>query len=119
MRSDHGAKFARLGAGVGENVLRSIFSVNPSSAGRGVHRHWQEGDGAALLNADRRTLETTLESDPRRRFTDGCVFTLNAAPDSVYGAGCHYNFDAYAIVTTAEKFSDWTFEVHNIEAPKW
>ena len=86
---------------------------------KGVHRHWQEGDGAALLNADRRTLETTLESGQHRQFADGCVFTLNAAPDSVYGAGCRYNFDTYAIVTTAEKFSDWTFEVHNIEAPKW
>lgn len=88
-------------------------------AGKGVHRHWQEGDGTTLLNADRRTLETTLESDQQRQFTDGCVFTLNAAPDSVYGAGCRYNFDTYAIVTTAEKFSEWTFEVHNIEAPKW
>lgn len=88
-------------------------------AGKGVHRHWQKGDGTTLLNADRRTLETTLESEQRRRFTDGCVFTLNAAPDSVYGAGCYYNFDTYAIVTTADKFSEWTFEVHNIEAPKW
>lgn len=88
-------------------------------AGKGAHRHWQEGDSAALLNADQRTLETTLESGQRRQFADGCVFTLNAAPDSVYGAGCHYNFDAYAIITTAERFSDWRFEVHNIEAPKW
>ncbi len=83
-------------------------------AGKGLHRHWQENDNTALLNATRPTLERFLESGQRRQFAEGSVFTLNAAPDSIYGVGCNYNFDTYAILTTAETFPNWTIEVRNI-----
>ncbi len=86
---------------------------------RGVHRHWQANDSAALLNRDPRQLETILESTPKRAFHDGAVFTLNVAPDSVYGTGCNYEFDTYAIITTGEAFTDWSLEVKNITKPKW
>ncbi|MCS1411293.1 MAG: hypothetical protein M2R45_04491 [Verrucomicrobia subdivision 3 bacterium] len=94
-------------------MMRRLVACN------GVHRHWQEGDNPALLNADPEILRASLETDPIRPLVDGSVFTLNVAPDSAYGIGCNYSFDTYAIVTTAEEFSDWTLEVHNVNAPKW
>ena len=86
---------------------------------RGTHRHWQERDNAALLNADPRQLETILESQPSRKLPDGSVFTLNVAPDSTYGIGCNFDFDTYVELDTAAEFTDWSLTVHNLGSDKW
>ena len=86
---------------------------------RGIHRHWQANDTQALLQADPRQLETILESQAKRSFRDGSVFTINVAPDSAYGIGCKFDFDTYGELDTAKEFTDWTLTVHNIESERW
>jgi Calcineurin-like phosphoesterase len=81
---------------------------------RGVFRHWQEQDSSALLNADSRTLEKVLESGDQRPIPPGSVWTFNVSPDSVYGEGCGYTFDAFGILKTARDFADWRFRVVNL-----
>ncbi len=86
-------------------------------AARGVHRHWQLADGPALLYVNSQVLAQNLETGPRRKMVPGAVYTFNVAPDSVYGMGCGYDFDAWARLTTAESFENWTLEVFSQTLP--
>ena len=54
-----------------------------------------------------------IETGQQRTLKDGIVWTFNVAPDSVYGKGCHYGFDAYAIISIADKYEDWKMQVFN------
>ena len=45
------------------------------------------------------------------------VWTFNVSPDSVYGEGNHYTFDAFGILSTARKFADWRLRVVNVQIP--
>jgi hypothetical protein len=59
------------------------------------------------------TLWRPIEVGQQRTLIDGIVWTFNVGPDSVYGKGCHYGFDAYAIISIAAKYEDWKMQVCN------
>ncbi|WP_162801711.1 metallophosphoesterase family protein [Candidatus Chromulinivorax destructor] len=54
-----------------------------------------------------------IEINQKRSLHDGIVWTFNVAPDSLYGKFCHYGFDAYAIISIADRYEDWSMEVFN------
>lgn len=85
-------------------------------AGDGLFEHWQDADVAELTQAKIPLLRERLESRRvDRPLTKGAVYTLNVSPDSVYGLGCGYDFDAFAILRTAESFEDWRLEVMRVD----
>lgn len=53
------------------------------------------------------------EKIPLRTLNDGLVWTFNVGADTKYGEGCGFDFDTYAKITTAQKYSQWTMEVFN------
>ena len=81
----------------------------------GVFRHWQAADSIAMLNHSPQQLKTVLESDASRRIPSGSVWTFNVSPDSVYGEGCGFSFDAFGILTTAASFENWRIRVINTQ----
>ncbi len=83
-------------------------------ASRGVFRHWQTGDSPGLLKAGVSELSKFLEQNTERAIPVGSVWTFNVAPDSVYGEGCGYSFDSFAILKLARNFADWRLQVVNI-----
>ncbi len=84
-------------------------------AGRGIHRHWQKADGFDLIGLGSEELALRLESGDKRPLIRGSVHTFNVSPDSVYGIGCGYGFDAWGLLTVRERFEDWTLEVRSQE----
>jgi hypothetical protein len=83
-------------------------------ASRGVFRHWQSGDSAALLTGPIPDVAKHLETADERSIPSGSVWTFNVSPDSVYGEGCNYTFDAFGILKVAVNFADWKLQVVNI-----
>ena len=91
--------------------------MNRLIAARGVHRHWQQADDSSLMQADPQVLSQKLETRQHRELIPGAVYTLNVAPDSIYGLGCGYDFDAWAKLTTSEQFEDWTLDIYHQTIP--
>ena len=85
-------------------------------ASRGVFQHWQTNDSLTRLQAPVPVLAGLLETQPVRRIPAGSVWTFNVSPNSAYGLGCDFDFDAFGIVTVAEDFSDWRLRVINSTA---
>ncbi len=56
-------------------------------ASQGLFRHWQETDASADRPTAGVPLARGLETTPLRALPEHSVWTLNVAPDSVYGAG--------------------------------
>ena len=54
--------------------------------------------------------ETTLEPESRI-IPRGSVWTLNVAPDSIYGMECKFDFSALAIITVAAEVDSWRLRV--------
>jgi hypothetical protein len=82
-------------------------------ASRGMFRHWQKEDSLRDLAASVASLARRLETNALRVFPDGTVWTMNVSPNSVYGAGCGFDFDAFSILTLSEDFTDWRMRVVN------
>ena len=91
-------------------VVRGVFrahqhsaELNPMMAGliksRGVYKLWNVPE----------------ETEKERRLSDGLVWTFNVAPDVYYGLGCGFDFDAYAFLTVADDYDDWTLRVVNTQ----
>jgi hypothetical protein len=81
-------------------------------AGKGVFRHWQTSDTAA--GASMKELAKQLDTADERTIPSGSVWTFNVSPDSVYGEGCNYSFDAFGILKTAAAFTNWKLRVVNV-----
>jgi len=107
-------------------VVQAVFRAHQHSgllnpmmrrlvASSGLFRHWQSNDSPALLNSAPEELRTRLEQGTSRSVPSGSVWTFNVAPDSVYGEGCRFTFDTFGILTTAEKFENWTIRVVNTQ----
>ena len=45
---------------------------------------------------------------------DGIVCTFCVSPNNSFGQTFGYNFDAFGILTTAEKYKDWHLQIHRI-----
>ena len=65
---------------------------------RGLYNQWQP-----------------IETRAVRRLSDGIVWTLNVAPDGMYGSGCNFKFGTYAILTIGSQYEDWMFEIFNTQ----
>ena len=56
-----------------------------------------------------------IQKDEQRSLVGGLVWTFNVSPDSQYGLGCDYGFDAYGIVKTQKEYKDWVLSVCNTQ----
>jgi len=83
-------------------------------ASRGIFRHWQASDSPMLSAAPIPELAKVLEHEDERPVPTGSVWTFNVSPDSIYGEGCGYAFDAFGILKVATAFSEWRLQVVNI-----
>lgn len=84
-------------------------------ASKGLYRHWQEKDSAAVLNGAPMALAKVLETEELREIPLHSVWTFNVGADSLYGAGCGFTFDTFGILQLAEKQSDWRIKVVNVD----
>ena len=118
-------EFLLRNAGTETHRVQAVFrghqqssALNPMMcrllASRGVFRHWQASDSTALLRAGATELEKILEQSDLRAIPSGSVWTFNVSPDSVYGEGCGYSFDAFGILEPAREFADWRLHVVNV-----
>jgi hypothetical protein len=82
-------------------------------ASRGLFRHWQETNSPSALTAPSSALAPHLETSPARPVPEGSVWTFNVSPDSVYGAGCNFDFVTFGLLRLAGKFEDWRIEVES------
>jgi hypothetical protein len=112
-------------ASAGRAKLRAVFRAHQHSsvpnammnrliASRGSFRHWQSTDGRRQAATSRADLKSVVETGPKRSVPDRSVWTLNVAPDSVYGVGNSYAFDTIGILHTGKSFGDWRLEVVNV-----
>ena len=46
---------------------------------------------------------------------DGAVYTFNVSPDSYYGAGNQYDFDAFGRLLLKARFEDWKLQVNQLK----
>ena len=118
-------EFLLRNAGSSQRHVQAVFRGHQQSslpnpmmrrllASRGVFRLWQTADSAALKNATISQLSKVLERDEVRSIPPGSVWTFNVSPDSVYGEGCGYSFDAFGILKITRNFSDWRLRVVNV-----
>jgi hypothetical protein len=91
--------------------------MNRLLASRGIFRHWQPAETVLGPGSTIEELSRRIETTPVRVVPPGSVWTFNVSPDSVYGEGNHYSFDAFGILTTAKDFADWRLRVVNIDVP--
>jgi hypothetical protein len=92
-------------AGMPDPLMRRLV------ASQGLFRHWQETNSLAARNAGRAPLARQLESGLTRRLPEHSVWTFNVAPDSVYGAGCDFDFATFGVLHLAPEFKDWQIDV--------
>ena len=83
-------------------------------ASRGLFRHWQESTPPTGADAAPAGLATRLDVAPSRKITEGSVWTFNVAPDSVYGAGCQFDFATFGLLEVASDFDAWRIEVETV-----
>ena len=126
---EHATQFLLKTAGQNDSHVQAVFRahqhssvINPMmrrlKAANGVYRHWQEGDSIGLLHTNEGKLKQILESAEERRIPSGSVWTFNVAPDTVYGEGCDFDFDSFAILKLAAKFEDWRLDVFSLPITK-
>jgi hypothetical protein len=119
-------RFLLQKAGTERTKLQGVFRGHQQSprpdpmmnrllASHGIFRHWQPAETVLGPGSTIEELAKQLDTAPTRAVPTGSVWTFNVAPDSVYGEGNHYSFDAFGILTTAKDFADWRLRVVNIE----
>ena len=112
-----------------KRILQAVFRAHQHSsqlnpmmrrlvASSGVHQHWQSRDSIALLEASPQELKKHLEQGEARAIPTGSVWTFNVSPDSSYGEGCGFTFDAFAILKPAAAFEDWRLRIINVTNPR-
>ena len=115
-------------ASAGRAKLRAVFRAHQHSsvpnammnrliASNGSFRHWQAADDRRRAGASQEDLKSIVETGRKRPVPDRSVWTLNVAPDSVYGVGNSYAFDTIGILHTGKSFRDWRLEVVNVPVP--
>ncbi|MCW5769714.1 MAG: metallophosphoesterase [Phycisphaeraceae bacterium] len=94
-------------------------SLNPLMsrlvASDGAFRHWQETESSADAGKKVKEIRDGLRPEETRAVPDGSVWTFNVSPDSVYGAGCGYDFATVGILTLAREFEAWRVRVVRVE----
>ncbi len=79
------------------DMMRSILHSNmPDSPNRGVSKLW--------------------ESDTGDKLWDGIVCTFLVSPDTAYSReGTFFDYDAFALLTTAQEFNQWRLQVYRTQ----
>ncbi|MBI3413987.1 MAG: metallophosphoesterase [Verrucomicrobia bacterium] len=119
---DRATQFILREAGGATKIIHAVLrahqhsaAINPMMrrliASGGVFRHWQAEDSVSLLDAPVGELEKNLERDVERPLPTGSVWTFNVAPDTVYGEGCKFDTDSWAILKVKETFAEWRLRV--------
>jgi hypothetical protein len=119
------SRYLLLNASTPSKRVQAVFrghqqspTINPMMrrlvASKGVFRHWQKSDAHTTMDTPVEELAKVLEQDELRRVPSGSVWTFNVSPDSVYGQGCQYTFDAFGILTIRSEFEQWRLRVVNV-----
>jgi len=95
-------------SGVPDPLMRRLV------ASQGLFRHWQETDSPVVRQAGRPQLARALETASLRALPEHSVWTLNVAPDSVYGAGCDFDFATFGVLRLGEDFPNWRMAVETV-----
>jgi Calcineurin-like phosphoesterase len=77
----------------------------------GLFRHWQDRETSANAEDTVAGIRDRLPPEENRPIPDGSVWTFNVSPDSVYGAGCGYDFVTAGVLTLAADFKSWRIRV--------
>lgn len=77
----------------------------------GLFRHWQDRDTSANAGDTVTAIRDRLPPEENRPIADGSVWTFNVSPDSVYGAGCGFDFVTAGVLTLAPEFKSWRIRV--------
>jgi len=80
----------------------------------GAFRHWQENESTADADKSVDAIRRDLKREETRSIPEGSVWTFNVSPDSVYGAGCRYDFVTIGMLSLAAEFKDWRMKVIRI-----
>jgi hypothetical protein len=126
---DDATRFVLQNASSPKRILQAVFRAHQHSsqlnpmmrrlvASSGVHQHWQPRDSVALLEASPQELKKHLEQGEARPIPSGSVWTFNVSPDSSYGEGCGFTFDAFGILKPAPAFEDWRLRIVNVTNPR-
>ncbi len=107
----HAVLRAHQHSGVLNPIMRRLV------ASRGLFRHWQETNSAMAQIAVPSVLVKQLETSVSRSLPEGSVWTLNVSPDSVYGAGCGFDFATFGVLRLGARFSDWRIAVETVDVP--
>lgn len=83
-------------------------------ASRGLFRHWQETNSSAARLAEPTELTNRLDTATSRAIPEGSVWTLNVSPDSVYGAGCRFDFATFGVLRPAATFPAWRLDLETV-----
>ena len=81
----------------------------------GVFRHWQERATPNARETPELVKGLSLEKERERVLVDGAVYTFNVSPDSYYGAGNQYDFDAFGRLLLKARFEDWKLQVNQLK----
>jgi len=104
----HAVIRAHQHSGIENPLMRRLVASD------GAFRHWQDTDSQTYKSTSPARLQHHLEIAPERPIPEGSVWTLNVAPDSVYGIGCNFDFVTYGVLSLAPEFRDWKIEVASI-----
>ena len=109
------------------DFVHSIQSTKSCTI-RGVFRGHQHGDAAMMahiLNTNKKLApadtgvaklwQPTAQQPPARSLWDGIVCTFCVSPNTGAGNQYKYNYDAFGILKTAQKYQDWKLTMHRIE----
>lgn len=121
-------RFLLEAAHTDRSALRAVFRGHQQSprpdplmnrivASHGVFRHWQDAEAALRPASSLEELAGTLDTAAVRAVPPNSVWTFNVSPDSVYGEGNNYSFDAFGLLSTAKDFADWRLRVINVQVP--
>lgn len=83
----------------------------------GLFRHWQDRDTTANAGDAVSAIRDRLPPEENRPIPDGSVWTFNVSPDSVYGAGCGFDFVTAGVLTLGPDFKSWRLHVLKLKVP--
>ncbi len=105
----HGVIRAHQHSGLPNPLMRRLV------ASRGLFRHWQETNSNEAQKAEPSLLAKRIELNPTRPLPEGSVWTLNVAPDSVYGLGCSFDFATFGVLSLGVRYEDWRITVETVD----
>lgn len=116
--SDRGEGLYKFGKAYTEKFLHDNSNSGASYFLKGVFRAHQHGDRNMINSIFQGNGVSKLWLDrsvASKKLWDNIVAAFLVAPDTPYGRDYNYDYDAFAILTTAEQFKHWNLEIYNNE----